>query len=175
MAAAPSCCTLEDSLVLTILTIGAIMCRGRSQSRVARSAIRRTRRPQAGAFLTVILLGTRLERREDGRSHVSALGGRDGDQPVTGGARGSARAAARRAPAGAKAELPVRLQRESRGRSAPAPPSETRPSHHPPGRTSPREINAPSGARRALRALEDLGKVLTDGRARQGSALSDSA
>jgi hypothetical protein len=35
------------------------------------------------------------------------LCGRDGGQPVTGGARGCARAAARRAPQGAKAELPA--------------------------------------------------------------------
>src|SRR5215470_6347980 len=51
----------------------------RAYSRVARSAIRRTRRPQAGALLTVIFPGSRLERREDGRSRVGAtLGGRDG-------------------------------------------------------------------------------------------------
>ena len=40
---------------------------------------------------------------------MGAVGGRNGGQPVTGGARGRARAAARRAPKGAKAELPVRL------------------------------------------------------------------
>ncbi len=43
-------------------------------------------------------------------SRASAVGGRDGGQPVTGGARGNARAAARRAPQGAKAELPVRMR-----------------------------------------------------------------
>jgi hypothetical protein len=48
-----------------------------------------------------------------------ALGGRDGGRPVMGGARGSARAAARRAPQGAKAELPVRLRRVSSGRLRP--------------------------------------------------------
>jgi hypothetical protein len=48
--------------------------------------------------LTMILVGTRLERREDVRSRISAVGGRDGGRPVTGGARGSAGAAARRAP-----------------------------------------------------------------------------
>jgi len=41
---------------------------------------------------------------------VHAVGGRDGRQPVTGSARGNARAAARRAPQGAKAELPVRMR-----------------------------------------------------------------
>jgi hypothetical protein len=40
--------------------------------------------------LTVILAGSRLERREDGRSRMGAVGGRDGGQPVTGGARGNA-------------------------------------------------------------------------------------
>jgi len=39
---------------------------------------------------------------------ADAVGGRDGGQPVTGRGRGSARAAARRAPPGAKAELPAR-------------------------------------------------------------------
>jgi hypothetical protein len=34
--------------------------------------------------LTVILLGSRLERRDDGRSRADAVGGRDGGQPVTG-------------------------------------------------------------------------------------------
>ncbi len=67
-----------------------------------------TRRPKAGVLLTVILVGSRLERREDGRSRVGAVGGCDGGRPVTGGARGCAWAAARRAPQGAKAELPVR-------------------------------------------------------------------
>jgi len=84
--------------LLAIVPIGAIMRRQRSQSRVARSAIRRTRRPKAGALLTVILVGAWLERREDGRSPRGAVGGRDDGQPVTGGARGSARAAASRAP-----------------------------------------------------------------------------
>jgi len=59
-------------------------------------------------LLTVILVGSRLGRREDGRSHAGALGGRDGRRPVMGGARGHARAAARRALQSAKAELPVR-------------------------------------------------------------------
>ncbi len=44
-----------------------------------------------------------------------------GGQPVTDGARGSAWAAARRAPKGAKAELPARSRRVSRGALAPAP------------------------------------------------------
>ena len=57
-----------------------------------------TRRPQAVALLTVILVGSGLERREDGRSCAGALGGRNGGRPGTGGARGHARAAARRAP-----------------------------------------------------------------------------
>ena len=74
-----------------------------------------TRRPKAGALLTVILVGSRLECREDGRFLRGALGGRDGDQPVTGSARGSARAAARRASTGAKAEPPLRLRRVSAG------------------------------------------------------------
>ena len=65
---------------------------------VARSAIRRTRRPQAPALLTVILVGSRLECREDGRSHAGTLGRSDGGPPVTGGAWGNAQAAARRAP-----------------------------------------------------------------------------
>src|SRR6516164_9352292 len=55
-------------LVLAILPIGAIMCRGRSQSRSERSESHATRRLKAGALLTVILVGSRLERREDGRS-----------------------------------------------------------------------------------------------------------
>jgi hypothetical protein len=53
-----------------------------------------TRRPQAGALLTVILFGSRLERREDGLPRMGALGGRDGGRPGTAGARGSASAAA---------------------------------------------------------------------------------
>jgi hypothetical protein len=57
---------------------------------------------------TVILLSSRLVLREDGRSPAGTFAGRDGGQPVTGGVRGSARTAARRAPKGAKAELPVR-------------------------------------------------------------------
>lgn len=40
-------------------------------------------------------------------SCAGAVGGREGGRPVTGGAPGCARAAARRAPQGAKAELPA--------------------------------------------------------------------
>jgi len=43
--------------------------------------------------LTVILLGSRLERREDGRFRVGAIGGRDGGQPGMGSARDSAQGA----------------------------------------------------------------------------------
>jgi hypothetical protein len=54
-------------------------------------------------------------------SRAGAVGGCDGRPPGTGGARGSAQAAARRAPQGAKAELPVRLRRISLRALAPAP------------------------------------------------------
>jgi hypothetical protein len=54
---------------------------------------------------------------------VGAVCGRDVGQPVTGGARGSARALARRAPQGAKAELPVRSRWSVPRALAPAPPS----------------------------------------------------
>ena len=84
---------------------------------------------------------------------------RDGGQPVTSVVRGSARAAARRAPQGAKAELPAACGELPAG--ACARPAEPSPSHRPPGRASSREINAPFGARRAPRALEDVRKVLT--------------
>jgi hypothetical protein len=63
-AAAPSCRTVGDSLVLVILPIG---------------AIRRTRRPQAGALLTVILA----------RLKTGALGGRP-SLPCGSAARGHA-------------------------------------------------------------------------------------
>ena len=43
-------------------------------------------------------------------SRTGALSVRDGGQPVTGGSRGSARAAARRVPQGTKAELPAWLR-----------------------------------------------------------------
>ena len=86
---------------------------------------------------------------------AGAVGGRDGGQPVTGGARGCARAAARRVPQGAKAELAAWLRRETRGRLAPAPPSATPAVASPArARVSPHEINALSGARCAPRALE---------------------
>src|SRR5215475_2148253 len=45
-----------------------------------------TRRPQAAALLTVILLGSRLEHRGGWPLFVGAVGGRDGGRPVTGGA-----------------------------------------------------------------------------------------
>jgi hypothetical protein len=83
---------------------------------------------------------------------VDALAGRHSGRPVMGGIWGSARAAARRAPQGAKAELPVRLRREARRRLRPL--AESSPSHRPPRRASSRKISAPSGARRAPRALE---------------------
>jgi hypothetical protein len=89
---------------------------------------------------------------------VGAVGGRDGGQPVTGDARGSARAAARRAPPGAKAELPVWLRRGSCGRLAPAPPSATPVVASPVRAPISREINAPLGARRARRAFKDVGE-----------------
>jgi hypothetical protein len=66
-----ACRRSAGSSVWAILSIGAIMCRGRSQSRVARSAIRGTRAQRA--LLTVILVGSRLERREDGRSCSSRV------------------------------------------------------------------------------------------------------
>jgi hypothetical protein len=81
-------------------------------------------------------------------------------QPVTGGAQGNARAAARRAPQGAKAELPARSRRMSRGRFRPPPPSA-------PSVTSPvwvrclAQSDAPDGARRAERAFKAVWKVLT--------------
>jgi hypothetical protein len=118
-----------------------------------------TRRPQAAAPLTVILLGSRLERREDGRLRAGAIGGRDGGQPVTGSARGHARAAARRAPAGAKAEAASPVTCESRGRLRP-PAERGRWSPRPPG-VLPRVGSRARGARRAPRALEDVEKVLT--------------
>jgi hypothetical protein len=128
----------------------------RLQSRVARSAIRRTRAQLA--LLTVILVGSRLERREVGRSCVGALGGRDGGRAGTGGARGDARAAARRAPPGAKAELasPAAV---SRGRLRP--PAE-RAARHP----ARREAETLRGVtRRTVRgaagALEAVLKLLT--------------
>src|SRR5690349_20571525 len=84
--------------LLAILLIGAIMCRTKITVKSGAEHHRRTRRPQAGALLTVILVGSRLERRKDGHPHVGAPGGRNGGRPGTGSARGSARAAARRAP-----------------------------------------------------------------------------
>jgi hypothetical protein len=60
--------------------------------------------------MTVIFLGSRLEPREDGWLFRRISRRRDGDPPVTGSARGCAWAAARRAPQGAKAELPARLR-----------------------------------------------------------------
>jgi hypothetical protein len=130
-----------------------MMCRARSQSRVVRSAIRRTRRLQAGALLTVILIGSRLERREDGRSRGGEHGRRNGGRPGTGGARGDARAAARRAPQGAKAELPVRSRSVSRGRSRAPPPSVL--SATSPTRAPLLARVSAGGARRAPRALEE--------------------
>jgi hypothetical protein len=56
----------------------------------------------------VILVGSRLECWEDGPFSRRRAQWRDGGEPVTTSARGSTRAAARRAPQGAKAELPVR-------------------------------------------------------------------
>jgi hypothetical protein len=94
--------------LLAILLIGAIMCR--TKITVQSGAERHLKDAEAAgrALLTVILVGSRLECREDGHSRASVLGGRNGGRPGTGSARGSARAAARRAPQGAKAELPVR-------------------------------------------------------------------
>jgi hypothetical protein len=92
-----------------------------------------TRRPQAGALLTVILVGSRLERREDGRTTLTqacsaTVTSADEGRAVPG---GSARAAARRAPQGAKAELPVRVAVSFP--QAPRPARAPRPSHCPAG------------------------------------------
>jgi hypothetical protein len=125
-----------------------------------------TRRPQAGALLTVILVGSRLERREDGCSHTGALGGRDGGRPVTGGARGCARAAARRAPQGAKAELPVRSGEYPAG--ACARPAERAVHHRPRQARYLVRDHAPDGARRAPRAFKDVKNVLALGRILDG-------
>lgn len=67
-----------------------------------------TRRPRAGALLTVTLINSRLDRPGDGRSRMGVLGGRDRGQSGDERCQGSARAAARRAPKGAEAELLVR-------------------------------------------------------------------
>src|SRR6266496_6851655 len=80
---------------------------------------------------------------------AGAVGGRNGGQPVTGGVRGSARAAARRVPQGTKAELPARLRREPAGASRPPRRVRPTPSLRPPGRADSYGINALSGALRA--------------------------
>jgi hypothetical protein len=122
-----SWCAFRASLVLAILRQARRSANQGHGPEWRGAPSRATPRPQAGALLTVILIGSRLERREDGLPRVSAMGGIDGGQLVTGGAWGSALAAARRAPKGAKAELPARLWRESRGRLRP--PRRARPRH----------------------------------------------
>ena len=81
-----------------------------SKITVQSGAKRHSKDTSAASALDVTLLGSRLERREDCRSRASALGGRYGGRPGAGLCAGSARAAARRAPEGAKAELPVWLR-----------------------------------------------------------------
>src|SRR5258708_34318372 len=64
------------------------------------------------APLTVILPGSRLERREMAVPRAGEADGRDGGQPVTGGARGSARAepaGGRGCKGGAASPLAVRI------------------------------------------------------------------
>jgi hypothetical protein len=92
-----------------------------------------------------------------------ALGRRNGGQPVTGGARvalGRQPAVRRRVlRRSCKPDYP-RVPRALRARPAARP----RRSNRPRGRGRSREMNAPSGARRAPRALENVKKVLTSGR-----------
>jgi len=85
--------------VLTIIPIGAISCRQRSQSRVARSAIACDAQAAGRSALDGDL--ARLKTGAPGGWPFPArsrVGGRDGGRPATDGARGNARAAARRAP-----------------------------------------------------------------------------
>jgi len=106
----------------------------------------------------VILVGSRLERREDRRSRASTLGGRDGDQPVTGSARGHAWAAARRAP-----EVLRKSRQSGRGKyPAGATPAERAARNLACHGVSPCAGHAPDGARRAPRAFKkSLEKVVT--------------
>jgi len=85
---------------------------------------------------------------------VGALGGRDGGRPVTGGARGSARAAARRAPQvlrrscqSGRGEFPAGACARPAELAAVALPASVR--------NLPRDY-APPGARRAPRAFKDV-------------------
>jgi hypothetical protein len=73
--------------------------------------------------------------------------------------------------AGAKAELPVRLRRESRG--CLRPPRRATPAASPRRTRCLARDHAPAGTRRARRALEDVRKVLTSfGPARPGTGVS---
>ncbi len=79
---------------------------------------------------------------------AGVVGGRDGGQPVTGGARGSARAAARRVPQVQRRSCQLGDARVPRARRA-RPAECARPSPCPPGRATHTD-NVPS-ARRAPR------------------------
>src|SRR5215471_8655551 len=120
--------------------------------------------PQAPP-LTAILLGSRLERQEDGLPHAGALGGRNGGRPGTGSA-GQRSGGSPPCAAGAKPELPARLLRVSCGRLRP-PRRANRLSLRLPGTRYPAMDPAPDAARRAPRAREDVWKLLTDQGSRQ--------
>src|SRR5215468_2542073 len=108
--------------------------------------------PQAPP-LTAILLGSRLERQEDGLPHAGALGGRNGGRPGTGSA-GQRSGGSPPCAAGAKAELPARLLRVSCGRLRPR--RANRLSLRLPGTRYPAMDPAPDAARRAPRAFKDV-------------------
>ena len=86
---------------------------------------------------------------------AGAVGGRDGGQPVTGGTRGCAWAAARRVPQVQTRSCQSGCGESPAGAWRPHPLSASIPLG-PPGRATSREINAPFGARRAPRALESV-------------------
>jgi hypothetical protein len=106
------------------------------------------------AFLAAVdLVGSRLERQEDGGSCAGVLGGRDGGRLATGAARGSAQAAARRAPQGLR-----RGCQSGRGEcpAALAPARQARPPVALPARARCPRDDALDGARRSPRALKTL-------------------
>jgi hypothetical protein len=110
-----------------------------------------TRRPQAAAPLTVILTGSRLERREGGRSRAGAAGGRTAAsrrRAVPGVTHGRPPAVCRRCKGGSGQPGDVRCPRAL----APAPAE--RAHRHLARQAYLARDHAPDGARRAARALE---------------------
>jgi hypothetical protein len=110
--------------------------------------------------LRVSFPGSRPERRKEGHLRAARSVGRDGSQPVTGGARGNARVAARRAPQVQRRSCQPSAATIPGRRIVPAPPSAPNSHLARQGAHLPRD-HAPDGARRAPRAFKDVKKIVT--------------